>query len=170
MRKLSGKFHFFLRFCTRKRSKTYAKFCKASCASELPLKHISSLHNFLCFHSTFFLIIWMTSQVVQTPRNSTACCIVPCVLESLNFTCKCVRNLFQWSFLSSINPNGLFGLFRSTLTETDSGMDLDSDFKSDSHIVLCRICSHCTDSDSDPYSLFLQESESESIPRRSPAM
>ena len=45
-----------------------------------------------------------------------------------------------------------------TLRSTDSGTmgtDSDSDFKPDDYIVLCRTCSHCTDSDSDPYSLFL---------------
>ena len=39
--------------------------------------------------------------------------------------------------------NGLF---------TRSGTDSNSDSKPDGYIVLCRICSHCTDSD--PYSLF----------------
>ena len=38
-----------------------------------------------------------------------------------------------------------------TLPETDSGTDSDSDC----YIVLCRTCSHCTDSDLDPYFLFL---------------
>ena len=52
------------------------------------------------------------------------------------------------------------------MTGTDSGADSDSDSKLDGYIVLCRTRSHCTDSDSDPYSLFLyrQESESESVP------
>ena len=39
-----------------------------------------------------------------------------------------------------------------TVTETNSGTDSDSDSKPDDYIVLC---SHCTGSDSDPYSLFL---------------
>ena len=34
-------------------------------------------------------------------------------------------------------------------------MDSGTDSLSNSNIVLCRTCSHCTDSDSDPYSLFL---------------
>ena len=34
-------------------------------------------------------------------------------------------------------------------------MDSDSDSKPDSYIVLCRTCLHCTDSDSNPYCLFL---------------
>ena len=42
-----------------------------------------------------------------------------------------------------------------TLTETDSDTDSDSHSKPNGHIVLCRTCSHCTDSDSDPYSLFV---------------
>ena len=41
-----------------------------------------------------------------------------------------------------------------TLTETDSVTDSDSNSKPVAYIVLCRICSHCTDLDSDPYSLF----------------
>ena len=44
-----------------------------------------------------------------------------------------------------------FGLF--TLTETDSDTDSDWDSKPDSYIALCRLYSHCTDLDSDPYSL-----------------
>ena len=47
---------------------------------------------------------------------------------------------------------GLVGFNGSfTLTETDSG----SGSKPHGYIVLCRTCSHYTDSDSDPYSLFL---------------
>ena len=50
----------------------------------------------------------------------------------------------------------------------DTGTDWDSDSKPDSYIVQCRICSHCTDSGSDPCSLFLYrtgiESEFESVP------
>ena len=49
--------------------------------------------------------------------------------------------------------NGCNGSF--TLTETDSDTDSDLDSKPNGYIVLCRTCSHCTDSDSDPYSLFL---------------
>ena len=41
------------------------------------------------------------------------------------------------------------------LTETDSGIDSDLDSELDGYIVLCRTCSRYTDSDSDPYSLFL---------------
>ena len=37
-------------------------------------------------------------------------------------------------------------------------MDLDSNSKPCGYIVLCRTCSHCTDLDSDPYSLFLNPS------------
>ena len=46
--------------------------------------------------------------------------------------------------------NGLF-----TFTETDSGTDSDSDSEPDGYTVLFRICTHDTDSDLDPYSLFL---------------
>ena len=74
-RKLGGKCHFFLRFCTRKRSKTYGTAC------------------------WFHIII-----------------------------------------------NGLF-----TLPDTDSGTDSDSDSKPDGYMVRCKICSHCTDSNSDSY-------------------
>ena len=42
-----------------------------------------------------------------------------------------------------------------TLTETDSGMDSDCDSKRHVYTVLCRTWLHCTDSDSDPYSLIL---------------
>ena len=42
-----------------------------------------------------------------------------------------------------------YGLF--TLPDTDSGTDSDSDSEHDGYIVLCRTCSHCMDSDSDPY-------------------
>ena len=53
-----------------------------------------------------------------------------------------------------------------SLTETNSGADSDSDSKPNGYIVLCRICSHCTDLDLGPYSLFLQRQdfESESVP------
>ena len=40
--------------------------------------------------------------------------------------------------------NGLF-----SLPNTDSGTSSDSDYKPHGYIVLCRTCSHCTDSDSD---------------------
>ena len=52
-----------------------------------------------------------------------------------------------------------------TLTETDSGTDSDLDSKPDGYIVLCRTCSHCTDSDSDLYFYFCigQESRSKSV-------
>ena len=42
-----------------------------------------------------------------------------------------------------------------TLSETGSGMGSDSDSKPNGYIVLYRTCSHCTDLDPDPYSLFL---------------
>ena len=50
--------------------------------------------------------------------------------------------------------------------ETDSGKDLDSDSKHNGYIVLCRSCSHCTDSDSDPNFLFLHQTgiRVESVP------
>ena len=41
-----------------------------------------------------------------------------------------------------------------TLTEMDLDTDSDSDLKPNGYIVLYRTCLHCTDSDSDPYSLF----------------
>ena len=40
-----------------------------------------------------------------------------------------------------------------TLLEMDSDTDSDSDYKPNGYTALCRTCSHCTDSDSDPYSL-----------------
>ena len=40
-------------------------------------------------------------------------------------------------------------------TGDKSGTDWHSDPTLDGYIVLCRTCSHCTDSDSDPFSLFL---------------
>ena len=52
--------------------------------------------------------------------------------------------------LSLVTPMGSF-----TLLETDSGTDSDSYSKPDGYIVLCRTCSHCTDVDSDPHSLYL---------------
>ena len=42
-----------------------------------------------------------------------------------------------------------------TLLETDSGTNSDSDSEQNGYIVLYRICSNCTGSDSDPYSLLL---------------
>ena len=39
-----------------------------------------------------------------------------------------------------------------TLMEMDSGTDYDSDAKSDGYITY-RTCSHCTDSDLNPYSM-----------------
>ena len=60
---------------------------------------------------------------------------------------NCVKKSL-WCVYS--DSNGLF-----TLTETDSSTDSDSDSKSNGYIVLCRTCSHYTDSDSDLYSPFL---------------
>ena len=45
--------------------------------------------------------------------------------------------------------------YGSFTSETDSDTDSDSDLKPNGYIVLHKICSHCTDSDSDPYSLLL---------------
>ena len=45
-----------------------------------------------------------------------------------------------------------------TLPETDLGTDSDFDSKRNDYIVLCRTFSHCTDSNSDSYSLFLYRS------------
>ena len=65
------------------------------------------------------------------------------------------RSLLVWTFLDCL----------ITLPDSDKDTDLDSDSKPYSYIVLCR-CPHCMDSDLDPYSLFLHntESESESLP------
>ena len=38
-----------------------------------------------------------------------------------------------------------------TLPDTDSDTDSDSDSKPDGYMVRCKICSHCTDSNSDSY-------------------
>ena len=58
---------------------------------------------------------------------------------------------FQWHFdLFNIISNGSF-----ILTDTDSGVDSDLDSKPDGYIALYKNCSHCTDSDLDPYSPFL---------------
>ena len=59
-----------------------------------------------------------------------------------------------------------YGLF--TLTETSSGIDSDSDSKSDGYIALIRPWLHCMDSDSEAHWLFLYrnlspESVSESV-------
>ena len=51
-----------------------------------------------------------------------------------------------------------------TLTETDSGTDSDSDYEPGGYIVLCKTCSHRTDSDSDPYFCTGQGCELESVP------
>ena len=62
-----------------------------------------------------------------------------------NVSCLPFRYVFS---ISGNTCNGSFAL-----TETDYGTDSDS--KPDGYFVLCRICSHCTDFDSDPCSLFL---------------
>ena len=57
----------------------------------------------------------------------------------------------SWNFVSPKKWEPCNGLF----TLTDS--------KPNGYIVLCRTCSHCTDSDLDPYSLYIcvgQESKS----------
>ena len=71
-----------------------------------------------------------------------------------------VNNAAFYRIIFHCGGNGSF-----TLTETDSGTDSDS--KPDSYIVLCRTCSHFTDSESDPYSYFCtgQEAVSESVPK-----
>ena len=46
-----------------------------------------------------------------------------------------------------------------SLLNTESGTNWDSDSKPDGYIVLCRTCSHCTGSDSDPS----QDSDSQSL-------
>ena len=44
----------------------------------------------------------------------------------------------------------------ATFTESDTGTDSETDSELNGYIVLYRTCvEHCTDSDSDPYSLFL---------------
>ena len=77
---------------------------------------------------------------------------MPSSLHEVYVLCGCTQNLYYGSF---------------TLTETDSDTESDSDSKLDGYIVLCRTCSHCTDSDADntPYFYVGQEFESESIPR-----
>ena len=42
-----------------------------------------------------------------------------------------------------------------TVTDSDLDTDLDLESKPNAYIVLCRTCSHCTDLNSDTYSLFL---------------
>ena len=49
-------------------------------------------------------------------------------------------------FLGYPDGNGLF-----TLSDMDAGTDWDSDSNLDGYIVLCRICSHYTGSDSNHY-------------------
>ena len=72
------------------------------------------------------------------------------VVGCSNKLSKIKRTFIVFKEISKIESNGSF-----TLNETDSGTDPDSDSKPDGYIVLCRTCSHCTDSDMDPYSLFL---------------
>ena len=59
----------------------------------------------------------------------------------------------SWNFVSPKKWEPCNGLF--TLTETDLGTDSVLDSNPNGHIVLCRKCSHCTDSDLDPYSLYV---------------
>ena len=54
----------------------------------------------------------------------------------------------------SKGSNGSF-----TLTESDSGIQSDSESKPNGYIVRYRTCSHCTDSDFNPYLLFLCRTE-----------
>ena len=55
---------------------------------------------------------------------------------------------------SLVPTNGL-----TTLPDLDMGTNSDSDSKPDGYIKLRRTCSHCTDSGTDPYSLFLHRTE-----------
>ena len=54
-----------------------------------------------------------------------------------------------------ISPDFHCTLCLKHIAELDTGMDSGQDSKPDGYIVICRTCSHCTHSDSDPYSLFL---------------
>ena len=60
---------------------------------------------------------------------------------------QCKWAIKKWSFKCTLPLPCSYGL----VTLPDSN----SDSKLDGYIVLCRTCSHCTDSDSDPYSLFV---------------
>ena len=55
----------------------------------------------------------------------------------------------------SVSVSGSVNTPLNTLPETDSATDSGLVLKPDGYIVLCITCSHFTDSDSDPYSLFL---------------
>ena len=79
-------------------------------------------------------------------------CNRPCIYprsRKHNPRCKCTARL-SCVVLISLNPasNGSF-----ILLDMDSGTDSVCNFNG--YIVLCRTCSHCTDSDWDPYFLFL---------------
>ena len=56
----------------------------------------------------------------------------------------------SWALSTRSNRYGSFAL-----PETDSGVGSDLDSKPEGYIVLYRNCQHCTDLESDPYSLFL---------------
>ena len=59
--------------------------------------------------------------------------------------------IFSLIFKSLISVR--YGLF--PLLDSDSDSESHSDSKPYGYIVLCKTCFHCTDSDSDPYFLFL---------------
>ena len=90
--------------------------------------------------------------------------------EAVRVCDRCVDKHCKPSGTNMLGREVLNGLF--TLTETDSGTDSDLDSKPSGYIVLCRTCSHCTDSDLDPYSLFLQDwnLSPSPYPIRSPTM
>ena len=70
---------------------------------------------------------------------------------------QCKRTLVEGHLLLQPNTSCLLtnsnGSFTST--ERDLGTDSDSDSEPDGYIALCRTCSHYTDLNSDPRSLFL---------------
>ena len=88
-------------------------------------------------HSLEFNSIW-TRHGLTTPA------------QRISLRLTTMMNRRKTGSLGYVHFNGSL-----TLQETDSGTDPYSDSKLDGYIVLCRTCSHCTDSDFDAYSLFL---------------
>ena len=96
MWKLSGKFHFFLRFCTRKRSKTYAihenngvvqDFCNGKC----------STYEFALFLKNLDPCDKVYAGGTPPPPPKTNRCKVSFVTLLTNDVCGLFTQIFSWT-------------------------------------------------------------------------
>ena len=98
---------------------------------------------------------WSAAVLIENASREGRSQVLHTLPQNILYGGTNIPGLLRLSRNGKSEINGL-----NTLPNSDSN----SVFKPDGYIVLCRTWSHCTDSDSDPCSLFLhrQESESES--------